>query len=62
MPRRRDVLVTEFVVEVCASGIRWNGMDAFLVWLLRKRPEGGFLPYARAISRLRRPRRPVPAK
>ena len=44
MHRRRDVVISEFVVEVCASGIRWNGLDAFLAWLLQKRPEGGFLP------------------
>ncbi|MDD5657031.1 MAG: hypothetical protein PHF00_07235 [Elusimicrobia bacterium] len=62
MPRQRDVVVTEFVVEVCASGIKWNGLDVFLAWLLRKRPEGGFLPYGRAINRIRRSRRPALAK
>ena len=62
MRRRRDVMITEFVVEVCANGIKWDGLDAFLGWMLRKKPEGGFLPHARAISHMRRPRRPVPAK
>lgn len=53
MPRRRDITVTEFAVEVKANGIAWDGLDAFLLWLLRTKPEGGFLPHARAISRLR---------
>lgn len=61
MPRRREITVTEFVVEVGANGIRWNGLDAFLSWLLHRKPEGGFLPHARALNRLgatrRRPRR-----
>lgn len=63
MPRRREITVTEFVVEVGANGIRWNGLDAFLMWLLHKKPEGGFLPHVRSISRLRaRPRRSRRAK
>ena len=62
MQRRREITVTEFVVEVGANGIRWNGLDAFLLWLLRKKPEGGFLPHARTINRLARPRRSVSAK
>ena len=63
MPRRREITVTEFVVEVDANGIRWNGLDAFLMWLLHKKPEGGFLPHVRSISRLRaRPRRSRRAK
>jgi len=62
MPRRRDVVITEFVVEVRPGGIAWGGLDAFLGWLLRKRPEGGFLPHARTINRLARLRQFVPAK
>ncbi len=62
MPRRRNVTVTEFAVEVKANRIAWDGLDAFLLWFLRSKPEGGFLPHARAISRVRakahRSRRP----
>lgn len=53
MQRRRNVTVTEFAVEVKADHIEWDGMDAFLLWFLRSKPEGGFLPHAQAISRLR---------
>jgi len=62
MPRRHDVVITEFVVEVRPGRIEWDGLDAFLGWLLLKRPEGGFLPHARAINRLARLRRSVSAK
>ncbi|MBI4679169.1 MAG: hypothetical protein HY748_16460 [Elusimicrobia bacterium] len=60
MAKRRDIVLTEFTVEVRSGGIRWGGLDSFLWWLLHKKPREGFAPHAwklNALGRGRRPRR-----
>lgn len=54
--RRRGLVITEFQVEVYRDRIQWNGLDVFLLWLLRKKPKEGFRPYAWKISRINRHR------
>lgn len=49
-PKRRPLLITEFVIEVYEDGIRWGGLDSFLWWLLHRKPGEKFSPSA--INRL----------
>jgi hypothetical protein len=51
--RLHDVVVTEFAVRVYADRIDWDGLDAFLWWLIHRRPREGFLTDARTIKRRR---------
>lgn len=52
MPKRKNPLITEFVVQVYAWSVNWGGLDSFLWWLLHKKPKEGFLPFAWKINRL----------
>jgi len=53
-PKRKEILLTEFVVEVYPNRVDWDQLDQFLLALLRQRPEGGHgravreAPYRRA--------------
>ena len=49
-PKRKEILLTEFVVEVYPDRVDWDQLDRFLLALLRRRPEGG---YARAVREAR---------
>ena len=50
--RKRNILLTEFTVQVYTNGkVDWGGADEFLLWLIRRKPKDGFLPYVRKIGR-----------
>lgn len=40
--KRKEILLTEFVVEVYPNRVDWDQLDHFLLALLRQRPEGGY--------------------
>jgi len=61
MARRKDLMLTEFVVTVQGSGIDWGGLDVFLWRLMHSKPKEGFLPHVLA-ARSRRGCRSVPSK
>ena len=49
--KMRNVLITEFWVRIYANGmIDWDGVDAFMWWLMHRKPKEGFLPYTRKIN------------
>ena len=49
---KRNVLLTEFTVQVYTNGkVDWGGADEFLLWLIRHRPKDGFLPYVRRFQK-----------
>ena len=50
MPKRKEILLTEFVVEVYSNKVDWDQFDHFLLALLRHRPKGG---YGRAVREAR---------
>jgi len=50
MPRKRKVLLTEFVIQVYSDKVVFNGFDRFLWWSLTRKPTDGFLPYAHKIK------------
>lgn len=52
--KRKDVLLTEFVVEVYPYRVAWDGMERFILALFKRRPEGG---YERAVNEARGYRR-----
>ena len=49
-PKRKEILLTEFVVEVYPNRVEWDRLDRFLLALLRQHPRGG---YVRAVSEAR---------
>ncbi|MBI5244012.1 MAG: hypothetical protein HY922_10105 [Elusimicrobia bacterium] len=53
-PKRKNTLLTEFVVEVYSHKVAWDNLDRFLLELLHQRPEGGFLRAVRASHGFRR--------
>jgi len=54
LPKRKDIVLTEFVVEVHPHMVAWDGMDRFLLAPLKQQPEGG---YERAVKEARSRRR-----
>ncbi|MBI4679540.1 MAG: hypothetical protein HY748_18360 [Elusimicrobia bacterium] len=53
-PKRKNTLLTEFVVEVYPHKVAWNNLDRFLLVLLRQQPEDGFLRAVQASHGSRR--------
>lgn len=52
MPKKKKMLIREFVVEIYTDGtIRWNGLERFLWWKLNHKSKEGFLPYACKIQK-----------
>ena len=52
MPKKKKVLITEFVVQIYSDGcIAFDGFDQFLLWKLSQKPKEGFLPHARKIQK-----------
>lgn len=49
-PNRKEILLTEFVVEVYPDRVDWDHFDQFLFALLRRKPKGG---YAAAVREAR---------
>lgn len=43
LSKRKNILLTEFVVEVYSHKVAWDNLDRFLLELLHQQPEGGFL-------------------
>lgn len=46
--KRKDILLTEFVVEVYPDRVEWDRLDRFLLALLHQQPEGGYLRAVKA--------------
>ena len=43
MPKR-NILLTEFTVQVYTNGkVDWGGVDEFVLWLIRRKYKAGFL-------------------
>ncbi|HOX24016.1 MAG TPA: hypothetical protein PLL10_11160, partial [Elusimicrobiales bacterium] len=52
MPKKKKILIREFVVRVYTSGeIFMDGFDELVFWKMNQKTKDGFLPYAYKIQR-----------
>ncbi len=56
-PKQKNILITEFVVQVYSDRVDWGGAEHLIWWLLNRKPREGFLPHADEIHRLGDPSR-----
>lgn len=52
MAKPKKILVCEFIVLVYADHIDWGGVDSLVWWMMRRRLDEKFKPYARTINKL----------